>query len=97
MGNEGYEEIFEMIVTKLTEQCQQELRTSNEEIDGLMQGKIELSVQVQTVIKKLDVEWKNILEEYYDLSEKIADKQIKHLYLQGAKDCVQLLKKIGVL
>lgn len=97
MENENYDEILEMIVTELTERGIREQREENPEIDNLIQEQTEMSVQVQECLDKLDDEVKEILVRYYEQAESIADEQIKYLYLQGAKDCVRLLKSLGII
>lgn len=37
------------------------------------------------------------MEDYFVKSSLIDDYECRHLYVQGAKDCVELLKKLGVL
>lgn len=97
MKNNDYEEILEMVVEKMTEYGIQEQRESAPEIDTLIKDNTTLSTQVKKVLDAIDKESKEILVQYYEQSEKIADMQIKHLYIQGAKDCVELLKKLGVI
>ncbi len=97
MENKEFEEIMDMLITKLTEYGIHEQRNHTPEIDALIEDNVLLSVQVKNVLRKLDEGSREILERYYEQSEKIADEQIKYLYIQGAKDCVQLLKKLGAL
>jgi hypothetical protein len=37
------------------------------------------------------------LDDYFVKTNLIADKECAFLYVQGAKDCVELLKKLGAL
>lgn len=97
MNNDEYSELLDMVVTKITEYGIQEQRENVPEIDTLIKDNTVLSVKVKKVIEKLEEASREILVRYYEQSEKIADEQIKYLYIQGAKDCIQLLKKLGVL
>jgi len=92
-----YEEIWEMVVTELTEQGIREQREQNPEIKSLIEDQTALSAQAQKCLAALDSEVRDTLTRYYEQAELIADKQIQYLYLQGAKDCVRLLKTLGVI
>lgn len=97
MEEKCYEEIWEMIVTELTEQGIRDQREENPEIESLIEDQTALSAQAQKCLASLDSEVRDTLTNYYEQAELIADKQIKYLYLQGAKDCVRLLKTLGVI
>lgn len=97
MEAKEFDEIVDTLVTSLTEYGIQEQREAVPEIDTLIKDNTALSVEVKKVLERLDGNSREILERYYEQSEKIADEQIKYLYIQGAKDCVQLLKKLGAL
>jgi len=92
-----YEEIWEMVVTELTERGIREQREQNPEIESLIEDQTALSAQAQKCLASLDSEVRDTLTRYYEQAELIADKQIQYLYLQGAKDCVRLLKTLGVI
>ena len=57
----------------------------------------ELSRQRQEILAALTPENRQVLEDYLVKTNLIADHECKHLYVQGAKDCVELLKKLGAL
>jgi hypothetical protein len=42
-------------------------------------------------------EKQKILIDYFEKTNMIADNECACLYVQGAKDCVEILKKLGVL
>ena len=48
-------------------------------------------------MKSLDADKKTALEEYRNSIIDGAGLQTEHCYLQGTKDCVLLLKKLGLL
>ena len=56
-----------------------------------------LSQKRQEIMGKLPQEDRQVLEEHYVKNSLLADHECRHLYVQGAKDCVELLKKLGVL
>lgn len=95
LKSKEFNEILDMIITRMTEYGIREQRNHAPEIDALIEDNVSLSVQVKNILGKLDEDSREVLVRYYEQSEKIADVQIKYLYIQGAKDCVQLLKKLG--
>ena len=58
---------------------------------------IPLSKQMDAVLAKMPKEEADIINSYITKSSLVADKDCAFLYVQGAKDCVRLLKKLGVL
>ncbi len=42
-------------------------------------------------------EQQKILTDYFEKTNRIADHEYAFLYVQGAKDCIGLLKKLGAL
>ena len=97
MENTGYEAILEMIVSALTEHGIKEQKAENPEIEAMIQDQVELSVKVRECLDTLDADTRDTLVRYYEQAESIADEQIHYLYIQGAKDCVRMLKSLGIL
>lgn len=87
-----YEEILDMVVTELTERSFQQQRTEDEQLDQLVKQRVELSEKVKQSTAGLDAETRKILSEYSGVVGKINERESKYIYLQGAKDCVRLLK-----
>ena len=48
-------------------------------------------------MKQLSEEEYQIVDDYMVTTNLIAQKECEYLYVQGVKDCVELLKKLGVL
>lgn len=84
------QEITEMALSVRRENCSYEERKIYSEI-----GK--LSTHKEEVISKLPIEDRQIVEKYIEKINYIADQECKYLYVQGAKDCVCLLKKLGII
>ena len=57
----------------------------------------EKSERTREVLKQLSEEEYQIVDDYIVTTNLIAQKECEYLYVQGAKDCVELLKKMGVL
>lgn len=92
-----YEEIIKMVVDELTERGYRKLREENEHLNKLIKRRIELKKQVMQCTDPLNEQSKQILEDYYDTVDQIGGIQTDYIYLQGAKDCVRLLKCLGVI
>ena len=90
-------EIFEMVVSEMTENAVQELRETSEEQEQLCKEVGELAGKRQAVLEKLSPEDRQVLEDYLTKTNLVADHDCQPLYVQGAKDCGELLKKLGVL
>lgn len=91
-------EILEMVIRELTEQALVERRKNCDEQERkLYEETGELSQKRQEILKKLSSEERKVLEDYHVNTSLIADHECAHLYVQGVKDCVELLKKLGVL
>lgn len=91
-------EIFEMVITEMTETALLERREScAEEEQQLYTQAGALSRQRQDILATLSPEERQVLEDYLVKTNLIADHECKHLYVQGAKDCAELLKKLGAL
>lgn len=92
------EEIFEMVIREMTENA---LSSHRENLTGdekqLYTEVGKLSAQARDIVKELPEEKQKILVAYFEKTNLIADHECQHLYVQGAKDCVEMLKKLGVL
>ena len=87
-----------MVVGELTEHALQERRnelaTENKDYTAELTP---LSKQVDAVLAKMPEDEADIINSYITKSSLAADKDCAFLYIQGAKDCVRLLKSLGVL
>ena len=92
------EQIFEMVITELSEKALADRRESLPDDESrLYSDVLRLSEQVKNIAKKLSAEEQQILDDYIVKTNLIADHECAYLYVQGAKDCVELLKKLDVL
>jgi len=92
-----YDEILETVITELTERGFKRQRGENPEVNELALRRIELSQQMQEYVSILDQDAQDTLEEYHTAMDILSGHQIRYLYLQGAKDCVYLLRELGVI
>lgn len=91
-------EIISMIIDELTENALEEHRKKlakqgrdyNKEL-------IALSYKFDNILKELPDEKADIINCYINKTYAAAERDCKFLYIKGAKDCVSLLKELGVL
>lgn len=92
------QEIFSMIIDELTEHAleerRKELAAKNKDYNADL---LPLSRQLETIVSRLLKEDADIINRYINKSSAIADGDCTFLYIQGAKDCVRLLKGLGVI
>jgi L-ribulose-5-phosphate 3-epimerase UlaE len=92
------EEIFEMVIREMTENALSSRRENLDEGEQQLYTEVgSLSSQARDIVKELPEEKKKILIDYFEKTNMVADHECAYLYVQGAKDCVELLKKLGVL
>ena len=91
-------EIFESVIRELTEVAIEKRKETmdNRELQIYAEVKA-LSAQAREIVKSLPEDQQKILTDYFEKTNLIADHECQHLYVQGAKDCVELLKKLGAL
>lgn len=92
-----YEEIMDMVVGELTQRALSRQREEDESLDQLILRQVELRALIERHLEKFDEPDRQNFQEYLELNLEIWGFQEKHLYLQGAKDCVRILKDLGVL
>ncbi len=80
------EEIYEMVIREMTETAVRERNEKSPE-----------EQELQEKIKDLPEDVKKAITDYVEALLLVADHDCLYLYEQGAKDCVALLKKLGVL
>ena len=92
------QEIYEMAIQEMTEHAlvQRRERFSEEEQKNY-QELLELSRKKLDIMAKLSPEDSQVLDDYITKTHLAAQDECEYLYVQGAKDCVEFLKKLGVL
>ena len=92
------EKIFEMVIREMTESALSSRRENLEEGEQQLYTEVgSLSSQARDIINKLPEEKQKILIDYFEKTNMVSDHECAYLYVQGAKDCVEMLKKLGVL
>ncbi|MDD3230247.1 MULTISPECIES: hypothetical protein [Caproicibacterium] len=92
------QEIAEMAIRELTEHALSQRRENLCEEEQKLHNEVRnLSTQAHDIVAELSPEQCKILTDYFEKTNLIADHECSFLYVQGAKDCVELLKKLGAL
>lgn len=91
-------EILESVIRELTEAAISKRREALDDSELQLYAEVKaLSSQAREIVKSLPEDQQRILTDYFERTNLIADHECQHLYVQGAKDCVELLKKLGAL
>lgn len=89
-------EIFESVIRELTEAAVEKCKEILDDNELQLYAEVKnLSSQAHEIMKSLPEDRQQILTDYFEKTNLIADHECQHLYAQGAKDCVELLKKLG--
>lgn len=91
------EEIYEMVVREITEVAVRERNEHSSEAQDMRNKVCRLSKQMQEKIKDLPKDVKTTITEYIETALLEADQNCMYLYVQGAKDCVELLIELSLL
>lgn len=91
-------EIFELVIRELTEATIEKRKEVLDDSERQLYAEVKaLSSQAREILKSLLADQQKILIGYFEKTTLIADHECQHLYVQDAKDCVELLKKLGAL
>ncbi|MVB13061.1 hypothetical protein CAFE_38160 [Caprobacter fermentans] len=91
-------EIFESVIRELTEAAIEKRKEALDDSELQIYAEVKtLSSQAREIVKSLPEDQQQILTVYFEKTNLIADHECQHLYVQGAKDCVELLKKLDAL
>lgn len=89
--------VLEMVIREMTEIALLERKKTSLDMQELHNKVNNLNRQMQEKTMCLSDDIKNAITEYVEATALAADHDCMYLYVQGAKDCVELLKKLGVL
>ena len=88
-------EIYDMVIQELIEKALSVRReTCSSDEKQFYETLKEKSERTRGVLKQLSEEEYQIVDDYMVTTNLIAQKECEYLYVQGAKDCVELLKKL---
>jgi hypothetical protein len=92
---DSYDEILQEFVFRLKQKAMAEMMLTHEGMQE-MEGKLG---EIEKRINKLglDAEAKTLLDDNISVYNTLAGFREEAIYIQGAKDCVLLLKELGIL
>ena len=73
-----------------------ELAKSNADVRKAIKQQRDASVLVKDH-PKYDEELKQLVDSYFEAMQLLLGEYLQHLYIQGAKDCVTVLREFGVI
>lgn len=92
------QELISMILNEITEyELEQYRKENNKSYITLISEISALSAATQKILSKISSDEAQTIDKYITKSAELADKDCVYLYMQGAKDCVKLLKRLGVI
>lgn len=94
--DQAFMEILENAVYELIEKARAEVNENNGAVREALDRVNETSRKVKDALYH-DHTAKELIEAYTGSLAALSDEQQKHLYIQGAKDCVEVLRKLGVI
>lgn len=92
-----YDEILANVITELTELAHEELVQTDEEYAALQKELAGQSSILQKLKEKLTADDYGELTAFRETESDLTHRQLQASYIRGAKDCVVLLKKLGVI
>ncbi len=92
------EEIYNQIIDEIKEYHLSTYRLQNhEDYEQLNLEIINLRSKLDEIIYRFSKPEAEVIDKYIAKTSALADKDCTFLYVQGAIDCVKLLKKLGVI
>lgn len=92
-----YDDIVSNAIVELTELAHNRLYESDEEYAHLCHSVAEQSCILKVIEERLTPEEKEQFKHFREIDHEINSRHIVQSYISGAKDCVRILKKLGVL
>jgi len=93
------DEIMELLERGIVERAQiafAQMRESNPRFDRLVKDMVSLSEEVEHDAGITD-EAKELMRQFLSRSSDVDAEFQEYLYIQGARDCVELLRELGVI
>lgn len=93
---EPFEDTLETALFERLDAALAELAESSKDVRMAMRDQKEISEKVRQSTA-LDGDGKELIDSYFAAMQLLQGQYNKHLYIQGAKDCVRLLRELGVI
>lgn len=93
---EQWKESLQTALDERFDAAYQELTESNADVREAVKQQRDVSVLVKDH-PKYDDELKQLVDAYFEAMQLLLGEYGQHLYIQGAKDCVAVLREFGVI
>jgi hypothetical protein len=89
-------DLLDMVLAERFQLSYAAMRQEEPQIEALIAQLIKISevIRDSPTIRQED---KKLIEEYFSVNTEVEAKTQRHLYIQGAKDCVAVLRELGVI
>lgn len=90
-------DLLSMLIEELTEHKLAKYRKENKEYSNLNRDILQISTKLQQELVNVSPQIAEVINDYIAKASALAYKDCKYLYVQGAKDCVMLLKELEII
>ena len=94
--DERITELLEQCIAERSQIAFMEMREAHPRLDALVEELVALSQEVENYTG-IDAESKELVQRYLSKAAEADSEFQKYLYIQGARDCVALLRGLGVI
>ena len=93
---EQWKESLQTAMDERFDEAFAELAKSNADVREAVKQQLDVSVLMKDH-PKYDDELKQLVDSYFEAMQLLLGEYGQHLYIQGAKDCVTVLREFGVI
>lgn len=90
-------EIWDLILPELTQRSYRLMREADQEADKAVKQHNEVAERMNVLVSGSGDEAQKLFGEFCRSMGEAHSFEVEHAYVQGAKDCVRLLRALGVL
>lgn len=91
------QDIWEVILTELVQRAFRLMRETDPEADEAFKKHAEVTQQMDEFINKGGAEGRELFAEFCQGLSDTHSYEVRHAYVQGARDCALLLRTLGLL
>lgn len=93
---ETWKETLQAALNERFDSAFAELSESNADVKKAVKQQLDTSALVKNH-QKYDDELKQMVDSYFEAMQLLSGEYSRYLYIQGAKDCVTVLRELGVI
>lgn len=95
--NSNYQSVLNNVVNERLETILNDLRSNNTKISKKEKDLVKFSQEKKTAILSLDSKQKDAVDKYMSELNSLTFEYYGAIYIEGFRDCVKLLKCIGIM